>query len=123
MKIRLGYVSNSSSSSFVICGVDITSREMLVKAYEVAGVKLTNEEHEAIMDGVDTYEMPEFPMFEMKTSEWDNDIMLGVMNDPECFNVSECVNGFVDDEQYEMLKKISTAIGSPICVQGGTEYC
>lgn len=124
MKIRLGYVSNSSSSSFVICGVDITSREMLLKAYEVAGVELTDEQRETILDDcADTYELPDFPMLEMKTSEWDNDIMLGVMNDPEYFSVSECVNGFVSDEEYKLLEKISAATGKSITVQGGTEYC
>ena len=123
MKIRLGFVSNSSSSSFVICGFQIHNRETLLKAYQIAGVELDEDQIALVMEG-SRHELPEFPLLDLKGDEYDDDdITVGVNTDPEYFSVDDCVNGFVGNDQYELLKKIAEGTGARISVTSGTEYC
>lgn len=123
MKIRLGFVSNSSSSSFIVCGLNFETREKLLEAYQLVRDDLTEEEIEGILGEAGRWELPDFPGLELMSDEYDDDIQVGVVTDPTCLDVDECVNGFVGEEQYELLKGLADQLGMQIMTTGGTEYC
>lgn len=123
MKIRLGFVSNSSSSSFIVCGLNFETREKLLEAYKLVRDDLTEQEIEDILGEEGPYGLPNFPGLEFQSDEYDNDIQLGVVTDPTCLDVEECLHGFVSSEQYELLKLLSDKLDMPIMTHGGTEYC
>lgn len=122
MKIRLGFVSNSSSSSFVVCGITLDSRQDLLKAYQLVKDDLTETETHTILNG-HVWNLPEFPGLDVKEYEYVDGVTLGVNKDPEYISVEQCMNGFVSDKQKELLELLSTELGKPITATGGTEYC
>jgi hypothetical protein len=58
MKIRMGFVSNSSSSSFCIIGVD--NDKILNKLMKAENVHLNYEEHDDVLCGVQNYKVLTF---------------------------------------------------------------
>ena len=123
MKIRLGFVSNSSSSSFIVCGLNFETREKLLEAYKLVRDDLTEQDIENILGEEGPYGLPDFPGLELRSDEWDDDIQLGVVTDPTCLDVDDCLNGFVGKDQYELLKGLADQLGMQIMTHGGTEYC
>lgn len=123
MKIRNGFVSNSSSSSFIVCGLEFPDREELIRAYELVGVELTEEQKETIREESSHWEFPDFPGLDIHIPEYDNEVMLGVQTDPTCLCADSCMNGFVDAKEKELLELLSKEFNRSIDTRGGTEYC
>ncbi|CAL9968719.1 hypothetical protein VPHD479_0127 [Vibrio phage D479] len=130
MKIRLGFVSNSSSSSFVICGIDFANREELLGAVKDLDPTFYDKNKEDLEETDCMYSLGDMlegafgdAGLRIKTYEWGNEFTLGVEDDPENFSVNDCINGFVTEEQHKMLTKIAEHTGKQISVGGGTEYC
>ena len=57
MKIRLGFVSNSSSSSFIVIGSELTNGEFLGKAKELIKVGRLYGEGEWCCEGIDFFKI------------------------------------------------------------------
>ncbi|CAL9969438.1 hypothetical protein VPHD479_0134 [Vibrio phage D479] len=132
MKVRLGFVSNSSSSSFIVAGFEFNDVDSLVDAVrKIAGEKFVTIESKVtkliaddeyweipyLMDQV----LPEGISCE-SLDECCDTMYLGKFKNPESMSLEDCRNGFLTDEQYEELRRISDLIDLDITVDGGEMY-
>ncbi|MGL4521345.1 MAG: hypothetical protein ACRCWQ_02165 [Bacilli bacterium] len=121
MKTRNGFVSNSSSSSFIICGLNLC-REDIIKAYDIAGAELTEEDKTTILEE-SVWEWPDFPG-PIEAAEYEyTGTWLGVAVDPTCLSVNSCLSGFVGEGAHALMQKIGEELGEKIKTYGDTEYC
>lgn len=133
MKYRSGFVSNSSSSSFIICGVSFESLEDIASAINNFNPEFFKENEENIQSAVEegcSWSMGDAIRGAFKSSysvkrisEWDNTHIIGVEADPEGFDVNDAVNGFVSAKELAELKELEGVCGGSITTVGGVEWC
>lgn len=132
MKMRMGFVSNSSSSSFIVCGFSFDDMEEVVDAVrKIAGDDfekieaevakyLANDDYWEIPYALSTV-LPDGIELQSVTEDMD-DFYLGQWRNPETLRLDEVRKGFISDEAYAKLEKIGEVIGKEICVDGGEMY-
>ena len=133
MKTRSGFVSNSSSSSFIIVGVKFDDEEQLISKIEELDPKFYGEQKEQLEAALEEgcmWELSEVISrafgnagLEVHKNYWDCEIHLGVKTDPCYLSYDECINGFVTTEQKEILDMLAESTGTKVDTTGGVEEC
>lgn len=125
MKTRVGFVSNSSSSSFVLYGCTMQLNEAVEKIVDTFPEILIGR---SLPDG--TYETPNEIVNYLKelgieidyyTSE-EGEVRIGVMANPECLSVEQLRNGVFTEEQMEKVDKLFKELGIDPYSEGGEWY-
>jgi hypothetical protein len=143
MKSRTGFVSNSSSSSFILYGANFHGDEDVVDAigkllteeqtqealsksrdwgndkqpYESIKLWLEDDCYE-VTESVNKY-LPDGINIECDEGEWS----IGSDQDPEYISMEQARNGFWTKEQMETVDKLLESIGKTASVFGGTRMC
>ena len=131
MKIRIGFVSNSSSSSFIVCGVEVSSNADVADVIKALDPEYFAEHEDVLTDeDIGTYELSEYVEDAFNgaglgchSDDWGSGVTIGVETDPTELSVSECLDGFVSESQRALLTRISEHVGTAISTEGGERQC
>lgn len=139
MKTRQGFVSNSSSSSFILYGASFEKRDLeeivfdknheleLMVACGITDLEAFREE----WDNTDTWDFGDIvakiqPMFEgMILDEGfgeNEELRVGLLEDPEYLSVSQVKNGLWKEEDIEKVETMLKRFNRQARVSGGTWY-
>ncbi len=139
MKTRQGFVSNSSSSSFILYGASFEKCDLeeivfdknheleLMVACGITDLEAFREE----WDNTDTWDFGDIvakiqPMFEgMILDEGfgeNEELRVGLLEDPEYLSVSQVKNGLWKEEDIEKVETMLKRFNRQARVSGGTWY-
>ena len=139
MKTRQGFVSNSSSSSFILYGASFEKSDLeeivfdknheleLMVACGITDVEAFREE----WDSADTWDFGDIvakiqPLFEgMIIDEGfgeNEELRVGLLEDPEYLSVSQVKNGLWKEEDIEKVETMLKRFNRQARVSGGTWY-
>ena len=139
MKTRQGFVSNSSSSSFILYGASFEKSDLeeivfdknheleLMVACGITDLEAFREE----WDNTDTWDFGDIvakiqPMFEgMILDEGfgeNEELRVGLLEDPEYLSVSQVKNGLWKEEDIEKVETMLKRFNRQARVSGGTWY-
>lgn len=139
MKTRQGFVSNSSSSSFILYGASFEKSDLeeivfdknheleLMVACGITDVEAFREE----WDSTDTWDFGDIvakiqPLFEgMIIDEGfgeNEELRVGLLEDPEYLSVSQVKNGLWKEEDIEKVETMLKRFNRQARVSGGTWY-
>ena len=139
MKTRQGFVSNSSSSSFILYGASFEKDELeaivfdknheleLMVACGITDVEAFREE----WDSADTWDFGDIvakiqPLFEGMILDEDfgenEELRVGLLEDPEYLSVSQVKNGLWEEEDIEKVETMLKRFNRQARVSGGTWY-
>ena len=139
MKTRQGFVSNSSSSSFILYGASFEKSDLeeivfdknheleLMVACGITDLEAFREE----WDNTDTWDFGDIvakiqPLFEgMIIDEGfgeNEELRVGLLEDPEYLSVSQVKNGLWEEEDIEKVETMLKRFNRQACVSGGTWY-
>ena len=139
MKTRQGFVSNSSSSSFILYGASFEKSDLeeivfdknheleLMVACGITDVEAFREE----WDNTDTWDFGDIvakiqPLFEgMIIDEGfgeNEELRVGLLEDPEYLSVSQVKNGLWKEEDIEKVETMLKRFNRQARVSGGTWY-
>ena len=139
MKTRQGFVSNSSSSSFILYGASFEKSDLeeivfdknheleLMVACGITDLEAFREE----WDNTDTWDFGDIvakiqPLFEgMIIDEGfgeNEELRVGLLEDPEYLSVSQVKNGLWKEEDIEKVETMLKRFNRQACVSGGTWY-
>lgn len=127
MKIRSGFVSNSSSSSFIVCGINVGKNNAteIAEIYEKMGQPMS-EEHIECLECGDYWSLPHIEGTEIHVAEcgeYSDSLYVGVKCDPTYLGVHDCMNGWIDDDNKKALHKLVEVTGRSLDTYGSIEYC
>ena len=139
MKTRQGFVSNSSSSSFILYGASFEKSDLeeivfdenheleLMVACGITDLEAFREE----WDNTDTWDFGDIvakiqPLFEgMIIDEGfgeNEELRVGLLEDPEYLSVSQVKNGLWKEEDIEKVETMLKRFNRQARVSGGTWY-
>ena len=139
MKTRQGFVSNSSSSSFILYGASFEKSDLeeivfdknheleLMVACGITDLEAFREE----WDNTDTWDFGDIvakiqPLFEgMIIDEGfgeNEELRVGLLEDPEYLSVSQVKNGLWKEEDIEKVETMLKRFNRQAHVSGGTWY-
>lgn len=139
MKTRQGFVSNSSSSSFILYGASFEKSDLeeivfdknheleLMVACGITDLEAFREE----WDNTDTWDFGDIvakiqPLFEgMILDEGfgeNEELRVGLLEDPEYLSVSQVKNGLWKEEDIEKVETMLKRFNRQARVSGGTWY-
>ena len=139
MKTRQGFVSNSSSSSFILYGASFEKSDLeeivfdknheleLMVACGITDLEAFREE----WDNTDTWDFGDIvakiqPMFEgMILDEGfgeNEELRVGLLEDPDYLSVSQVKNGLWKEEDIEKVETMLKRFNRQARVSGGTWY-
>ena len=139
MKTRQGFVSNSSSSSFILYGASFEKSDLeeivfdknheleLMVACGITDLEAFREE----WDNTDTWDFGDIvakiqPLFEgMIIDEGfgeNEELRVGLLEDPEYLSVSQVKNGLWKEEDIEKVETMLKRFNRQAYVSGGTWY-
>lgn len=142
MRTRQGFVSNSSSSSFLLYGWTMEQPEALAYLWEAEDDFLDHlKRHYNLRDKSEEYikELMEKPAEEIfETLGWDTWALLEPftalqgeewvyfgknLGDPEYMNVQQLMEPLLTLEEKQAVDDAAAIAGKQASVHGGTEYC
>ncbi|MGD1527119.1 hypothetical protein [Vibrio harveyi] len=117
MKLRAGHVSNSSSSSFIVYGAEISEDDMILIAERLGmsqaivaelknlggNYRLRHRFNEVLR------EMP--GCGDIEVSDLDDELVLGVAKDIDNFDDSDLINGIVSKETVAVIDRLCELVG------------
>lgn len=136
MKQRTGFVSNSSSSSFILYGRDMHTPELVQVLLEKdadgfkqltgcedqqAGEDKFDEDWDGEIAGVFHKLFPEVAIDDYPGE--DGNYMVGLQTNPEYLSLNQIVSGIWTQEQIDIIDKFFEGTSFEPSVDGGTKYC
>ena len=124
MKTRSGFVSNSSSSSFILFGNTFSPLE-LVNVVEANDPLLLSTLEEGRIESFNEAMHQVFGEYLIDTEDYvgeNGEVRLGLCADPDYLKEDQVLNGLWTPEEVQGLRDLAARFNMKIRVSGGTWY-